>query len=241
MLWNRPENRKFAGKLLIVGGNAQGFSAPATAFSEALKAGVGVARIILPNSLQRTVSKLFPETEFVPSTPSGSLALEALGEVLPAALWADGVLIAGDIGKNSETTILLDRIFEKFSGAVTISGDAINYAILQASSVSIRPHTTIVCTFKELQKIVAESKLPIALTSDMDLVRFVEALHEISNAWQAYVVVTYEQTAFVAVHGKISSTPTSLQGTQIAARAAVWLLQNPSKPYEALTTSLVAD
>ena len=44
LLWSRPENRQFAGKLLIMGGNAHGFAAPAEAYAHAEKAGIGVAR-----------------------------------------------------------------------------------------------------------------------------------------------------------------------------------------------------
>jgi NAD(P)H-hydrate repair Nnr-like enzyme with NAD(P)H-hydrate dehydratase domain len=39
LLWSRPENRKYAGKLLIIGGNKHGVAAPGIAFSAAQKAG----------------------------------------------------------------------------------------------------------------------------------------------------------------------------------------------------------
>ncbi|MDO8591435.1 MAG: hypothetical protein Q7R60_00720, partial [bacterium] len=67
LLWSRPENKRLAGKLLVVGGNLYGFSAPGTAYGAALKAGVGTARVLLPDKLQKTVGKLIPEAEFVPS------------------------------------------------------------------------------------------------------------------------------------------------------------------------------
>src|SRR5690606_35689407 len=92
MQWNRPENKRHAGKLLVIGGNLHGFSAPAEAYGEALQAGAGAVRVMLPDALQRTVGKLFPDAEFVPSTPSGSFATKALGELLLAVQWADGVL-----------------------------------------------------------------------------------------------------------------------------------------------------
>ena len=40
LLWSKPENKRFAGKLLIIGGNAHGMLAPANAFSLASKTGV---------------------------------------------------------------------------------------------------------------------------------------------------------------------------------------------------------
>src|SRR5471032_3085314 len=91
LLWSRPENRAQAGKLLIVGGNAHGFAAAGEAYAEATKAGVGTARVLLPDSLQKTVGKVFEAGEYAPSTPSGSFAKRALAELLAMAEWADGV------------------------------------------------------------------------------------------------------------------------------------------------------
>src|SRR3712207_7545927 len=42
---------------LIVGGNQYGFSAPAVAYSSAIKAGIGSLRIILPDKLRRVVGQ----------------------------------------------------------------------------------------------------------------------------------------------------------------------------------------
>lgn len=239
MLWSRPENRLYAGKLVIIGGSKQGFSAPAEAYTAALAAGVGVARVLLPDSLSRLVSKLFPEAEFAPSTPIGSFAIKALGEITPLATWSDGVLLAGDFGKNSETYVLLDRLREKYSGQLTIAGDAIQYVLTQAEAVTQRPETTLVMDFADLQKLISAAKTPIAVTSNMDILRFVEVLHELSNSWRAHIIVKRDATVFVAANGTVTSTESSGSLAHIAASASVWWLQNPQKPLQALTTSLV--
>src|SRR5690606_2345051 len=41
VLWSRPEQKTTAGKLLVIGGNLHAFAAPAEAYNEAEKAGVG--------------------------------------------------------------------------------------------------------------------------------------------------------------------------------------------------------
>src|SRR6476660_954324 len=79
LLWSRPENKRQAGKLLVVGGNGQGFASPAAAYGAAIAAGIGAAKVILPDSLEKTLGKSFPEAIFAPSTPSGSFARLALG------------------------------------------------------------------------------------------------------------------------------------------------------------------
>ena len=75
---SRPENKLQAGKLLIVGGHAQGFARPAEAFALAEKAGAGSVRVLLPDALQKTLGKAFLGAEFAPSSPSASIVLEIL-------------------------------------------------------------------------------------------------------------------------------------------------------------------
>ena len=94
LLWSRPENRANAGKLGIIGGNAHGFSAPAEAFTFATDAGVGTARVLLPDSLKSTVGKVFDAGEYAPSTPSGSFSQKSLLEFLELSSWANGMLLA---------------------------------------------------------------------------------------------------------------------------------------------------
>ncbi|HSX27740.1 MAG TPA: hypothetical protein VLG25_03070, partial [Patescibacteria group bacterium] len=106
LLWSRPENRAQAGKLLIIGGNAHGFAAPAEAYGQALEAGIGVVRVLLPDAVKAVAKHALETVDFAPSTPSGSFSKKGLAEFISHASWADGVLIAGDLGRNSETAIL---------------------------------------------------------------------------------------------------------------------------------------
>src|SRR5438105_2493778 len=125
VLWNRPENKRHAGKLLIVGGHQQSFSTVSEAYAAATKAGIGTARVILPDKLQKMLSGLFPEAEYAPSTHIGSFSRQALDSLLEAAEWADGVLLAGDFGRNSETAVLLESFIEKYKDLLALAGDSL--------------------------------------------------------------------------------------------------------------------
>jgi ADP-dependent NAD(P)H-hydrate dehydratase / NAD(P)H-hydrate epimerase len=243
LLWSRPENRLHAGKLLIIGGNAQGFAAPAEAYAGAEKAGIGVTRVALPDALQKSVAKLFKEAEFVPSTPSGSFATKALGELLPMEHWADGVLLAGDIGRNSETAILIESLLQKHGGQITLTKDVIEYITSQSALVRERPDTLLVLSFSQLQKLATSLKFTTAFTFTMDLPRTVQALHELTASFPFAVITKHLDQLFVAANGQVSSTPCPADERvwrlRVAASASVWWLQNPSKPFEALTTSLL--
>ena len=243
MLWSKPERRDQAGKLLIVGGNQHSFAATAEAFTAATDAGVGVCRVLLPNKLQRTVSKLFPPAEYGASTPSGSFAKSALGELLDLAMWSDGVLLAGDFGHNSETSILLEAFMVKHTGAITLTQDAVEYFVSLPQSPLNRPNTTMVITMAQLQKLATAAHFTPAITQSMDLLQLIAALHDLTTKHPTHIVVKYLNNLFVASGGQVSTTKLEPENTdawriQVAAHSAVWWLQHPDQPFQALTTAV---
>lgn len=244
LLWSRPENRVHAGKLLIVGGNAHGFAAAAEAFNEATKAGIGTARVLLPDSLQKTVGRVLEAGEYAPSTPSGSFSQRALAEMLAMSQWSDGVLLAGDLGRNSETAILLEKFSTMYQGQLTITKDAADY-FANAEKLINRPDTLLVISFAQLQKLATTVRFPQAFTFDIGLLRLIEMLHDFTAQYQTAIITRHLDNIFVAVNGSVTTTrlesPTKVWRVKTAAHATTWWLQNPSKPLEALTTSLVAE
>lgn len=240
LLWSRPENKRHAGKLLVIGGNLHGFSTPAAAYNEARRAGVGSCRVILPDALQRTVSAIFPAAEYAPSTAvSGGFARAALDTWLAESAWADGVLLAGDMGRNSETAIVLESYLQSFKGAVVLAQDAVDYCLHDATGCLDRPNTMLVLTLAQLQKLGTAIRFPAAFTSGMALLQLVEQLHDISSQHPVNLIVIDHAATLVAVEGRVSTTALGADPTTVAAHAAVWWLQNPTQPYEAVTSSLL--
>jgi len=240
--WSRPENRLQAGKLLIVGGNEQGFVEPAEAYTAAEKAGIGASKMLLPDSLRRYVGKTFTAGELAPTTPSGSFGKQALASFMDMSLWADGVLIAGGIGRNSETTVLLETFLEKHTGQVTLTKDAADLFCQQPITVLHRPDTLLVVAMGQLRRLGSEAHFARAFTTEMGLVQLTEALHEFTRRFTLSIITKHQDHFVVAVNGQISTTPVN-QNTHIwrlntAAHASVWWLQNPGKPFEALTTAV---
>lgn len=244
LIWSRPENAAYAGKLLIVGGNLYGFKNPASAYTEARRAGIGTSRVLLPDALQKTLGRAFEGGEFAPSTPSGSFNQRALGELLPMAAWADGVLLAGDLGRNSETAILLEKFADKYSGQLTITCDAADYFTTSPQPIMERPETLWVISLAQLQKVAIHLRFTTAFTFDMDLFRFVDALHAFSLQYPAAIIVKHLDNIFVASNGHISSTRLQTElpiwRLKTASHAAVWWLQNPSKSFAGMTTGVLS-
>jgi len=241
--WSRPENRAQAGKLLIVGGNLHGFAAPAEAYATAVTAGIGTARVLLPDKVKRIVGRFLENGEFAPSTPNGSFSQKALDEVLLQSSWADGVLVAGDLGRNSETAILLEKFLAKSSLAIALTKDAVDYVTSAPHIALSRPNTLLVLSLSQLQRLATAAKSTKPITFSMDLLHLVEWLHEFTSMNKPYIVVKHQGSLLVAVDGQVSTTSLNeekqIWRVETAAKASVWWLQNTSKPFESLTASLV--
>lgn len=241
--WSRPESKLHAGKLLIVGGSAHGFAAPAEAFAESLRAGIGTAHALLPQSIQKIVGIIIETASFAPSTPSGSFSQKALTEFLTEAAWADGVLIAGDLGRNSETAIVLEKFLSKSSIATTLTKDAVDYCTSSPQLVLHRPETLLVLSLSQLQRLGIAAGVSKPITFQMDLLHLVDWLHEFTTAYEPHIIVRHLDMIFIAVNGDVTTMKqhdnNPLWRLKTATHASVWWLQNPSKPFAALTTSVL--
>jgi NAD(P)H-hydrate repair Nnr-like enzyme with NAD(P)H-hydrate dehydratase domain len=242
ILWARPENKRSAGKLLIVGGSAHGFVAVGEAFAEATKAGAGSLMAVMPDALRKSVGPLL-EAEFVPSTPSGSFASQALGELLPHTAWADAVLLAGDIGRNSETAALLEQFVLKYQGPLVVTKDVTDYFYAQPKLLAERQHTVIVLSLAQLQKLGTALKFETPFLLSMGLMLLVQALHSFTKIYPVIVVVKELENIVVAHKGNVSSTKLNedkeIWRVATAAKASVFWMQNPGKTFQSVTASMV--
>ena len=242
LLWSRPEGRNSAGKLLVVGGTKQSFATPANAFVVAQRTGAGSVHLLLPNSLEKTVRKLLPEASFAPSTQSGSFARPALAEMLSEASWADATLLCDDLGNNSETLALLEAFLHKHSASISMSVTSLtSLPPKTAQACLLRQNTLIYGNYESFQKLFRHTGQPVALTSAIGTVQLVEALHNLNTQGKTNLLCTYQNTVFIASESKVSTTPTDKHASELAVGATVWWLQNPTKPFEAITSSFVAD
>lgn len=234
LLWSRPENKRYAGKLLIIGGHAQSFSAVSEAYAAAAKAGIGTAKVILPDKLQKMLSGVFPEAEYAASTLIGSFSRQALDALLEAAAWADGVLLAGDFGRNSETAVLLESFVNKSGVQITLAGDSIDYFLPRPPVLIDRESTLIVTTVAKLQKLAQ----PNFIRQQDDLAQMVNKLGIFTDGIKANIVTWNSGNVIVATRGKVSTTAVkdSREG-DLAAYVSVWRLQQPEHAFETLTTA----
>lgn len=241
LLWDKPETKQQAGKLLIIGGNAHSFAAPATAYVTAEQAGIGTAKVLLPQALQKVVGRVIENGEYAPSNKSGGFAKNALAEWLSLASWSDGVLLAGDFGRNSETAIVLEQFINRANQHITLTQDALDYFTPNPEGL-LKSNTTCVTSFAQLQKIATNSRFTTALTYNMTVNQMTEALHLFTSVHPISIVMLHNGVFYVAKDGDVSTTKDTkdepIWRIKTAAMLSVWELQHPSKAFAALTTGV---
>ncbi len=239
ILWSRPENKRSAGKLLIIGGQQHSFADTVKAYQQALQAGAGAVRVLLPDSLQKAVGGHLENVWFAPSNKSGGFGKESLAGWLEHSEWADAALISHDIGKNSETAVLLELYIQKYSGPLTLVGES---AELIGPRLLIKNQSIlIVLELKNLQKFTIGAHSMHPIYRGMQLSQLVETLHKSSLEWQLNILTKRENTAVVASRGNVSTTSFDVDPNtnNLATRAVVFWMQNSNKPFESITTSLI--
>ncbi len=228
VLWSKPESKGLAGKLLIIGGNAHGFSTVSNALLSAQAAGIGDVQVLVPDSLRRVLEEQPFINDFLPSGAGGGFAKSAKSSLLASAHWADASWLSGDFGKGSEVTLLIENLLEQ-DLRLCLSGDSLEH-IADGRSLLDRAGTLLMCDFKQLQKLLAP--LGVSITSVMGVVQLVEHLHDVTSTSQAHIAVTVEDKVLLAVDGQVVSVPLIHSWGPLV----VWWLQFPNKPLEALSS-----
>lgn len=240
--WEKPVVKSRAGKLCVIGGNKLGFAGVATSYSEAIEAGAGNVRLVVPDALKKAVP-VDVEAFFVPTNASGGMERSAEQELLGLAAWADGILLAGDAGRNSETAMLYEHLLTKYGGMATITRDAIDLLRHTPNVLAERPDTLLVVSFAQLQKLFQALYYPKTLLFSMQLTNFVDTLHKFTITYPVTIAVLHREQLVVAHGGTVTSTPWSepmaIWRGSVAAKAAAYWLWTPRKPLEAVTASLI--
>lgn len=241
--WEKPVQKALAGKLCIIGGNKLGFASVASSYTEAVQAGAGSVRIVLPDALKKAVPADMTDAMFVPTNPSGGMERTAEAELLGLASWADEVLLAGDAGRNSETAMLYENLLNKYAGMATITRDAVDLLRNTPELLAERPNTLLVVSFAQLQKLFQSLYYPKTLLFSMQLTNLVDTLHKFTITYPVTLTVLHKEHLIVASGGNVTSTPwdepMAIWRGSVAAKAATYWLWTPKRPLEAVTASLI--
>lgn len=241
--WSKPEQRAYAGRLGIIGGNKLGFAGAAEAYSQALKMGAGEAKVLLPDVLKKSLPKTLTEAQFAPSNVSGSLSREALGDMQALGTWSTAMLLIGDAGRSSETAIVYDDFLRSYQGPITITRDAADLVKLSFPELLERGDIVFVVSFAQVQKLFQSVYYPKMLTFSMQLAQFVEALHKFTITYPVTIASFHKDHLVMAHDGNVvtykDASPLQIWRGVTAAKMATYWLWTPQKPLEAIATSVL--
>ena len=236
----QPEQRRFAGKLLIIGGNKGAFFSVAKAMETANRMGVGEVRVLLPDSLRGQLPKV-PEIYFAKAEASGAFGKSAMAEMMAQLEWAESVLIVGDLGKNAETSVAFANFMKLCDKPVLMSRDAVDVLTPDAMNWGMREQdTTIFLTISQLQKLLRTLYYPIVVTLSMPMNRLIETLHKFTLSYPLALVTFHEGQIIIARDGQVISeelgdteyTQLSMWDGGLQARTAVLSLWNHEQQIE---------
>lgn len=234
-----PEQRRMAGKLLIIGGNKNAFFSVANAMTIAYKIGVGEARVLLPASVKGQVP-VTAEVYFAPvEKSSGAFGKEAVSEMLIQADWADAVVLIGDVGKNAETTVALAEFLRSCEKPIYITRDAVDTVTPEVADWSIlrEVETGLILTVPQLQKLLRALYYPKVVTLSMPTNQLIETLHKFTISYPLMPIVTaHNGQIIVAQNGNVVTealedtdwTQITLWGGDLVVRMAVLKIWNKS-------------
>ena len=242
--WSKPEQKSQAGKLGIIGGNQLGFAGVAEAYSTALGTGAGHIRVLLPDVLKKTIPPVITDTIFAPTNPSGSLSKDAIAEMNALGEWANSILLIGDAGRSGETAVVYEQFIQKYTGQLVLTRDAIDLVKNGSDMLVERPNTVLIASFAQLQKLFQSVYYPKVLTFSMQLTNLVEAVHKFTITYPVTIAVLHKDHLIVASNGEVTSqvwnNPMLIWRGSVAAKAAAYWLWTPSKPLEAITSSILS-
>lgn len=242
--WSKPEQKSMAGKLGIIGGNQLGFAGVAESYSVALATGAGHIRVLLPDVLKKAIPATITDTVFAATNPSGSLSKGAIAEMHAMGEWANSILLIGDAGRSGETAIVYEQFIQKYTGQLILTRDAIDLVKNGSEMLVERPNTVLIASFAQLQKLFQSVYYPKVLTFSMQLTNLIEAVHKFTITYPVTLVVLHKDHVVVASSGAVTSqvwdNPMLIWRGSVAAKAAAYWLWTPSKPLEAITSSLLS-
>ncbi len=241
-IWSQPEQAARRGKLVIIGGNANGVSSIMNAYGASQQAGIGDMRVVLPDSLKSVTGKILEHGTYAPRNPSGGFSKEALAVMIDTAQWADGALFAGDLAKNSETMIVMERFVEEYPSWILYCNDAVDAIIRHHEALKKQSRAVLVISIAQLQALIKELKLPRPVAHDMGLSQLVPLMTELSQTLGMILILQYNDGILAACEGTVSFTEIEADKqpatTVLASYAAVWLIQQPEVSFEAITSAV---
>ena len=245
-----PERQDLRGKILLIGGSSAGFAGINYAYTRSLELGVGEVKVLLPKALE----KLLPQNpDFVFSGDPKALGFtKSIDDDLKSlASWADGILLVGDFGKNSETAQIFSHFLQNLKDyntdkkPILITRDAVDLLLPALPLES--PNIRIFLTFTQLQKLLKHVFYPKIITFTMPLPQLADVLHKLTLTYQCGLATFANDNFIASLNGELVATdlrdtkynPLTLWGGEAATKALLLTVWSPNPKIAGLAESVL--
>ncbi|MBP51993.1 MAG: NAD(P)H-hydrate dehydratase [Opitutae bacterium] len=175
-LRSASSDKRSNGHLFLLAGSRNLAGAAMMSAQAALKAGIGLLTVGIPESLHSSFAAQRPEAMWVPlpETPKGGLALEGLGKIKSFLGSVDAFATGPGLGKEAETHALIRETLKFFRGPAVLDADALQISILSnlepTKGLILTPHAG---EFKR----IANSKSPAEYSLESKCVLVLKGPH----------------------------------------------------------------
>lgn len=239
LLWSRPLNARSAGRILLVGGHSGSIAQLQALYQLIDAAGVGEVRIAAPDVQSKLLGPL-GIADFLPSTPSGSIAKGAYGQLLYLAEEVDSVVIGADLTANSETALVIEKFLRESPTRVVLLNEAVDAARYAPEICVQRPGTLIVTDMARLAWLMPQAAEEVPAGSiDQRKAGLVSSFVQSAKA-DLLLVGNNLIAGYRGAQPIITDLPSGHMAQRLpvaAALAAALWTQHQAKPVEALATA----
>lgn len=204
--FERPDQKTLAGRLLVLGGQANSFFVVANAINTAEKEKIGDVKALMPDSL----SKKIPNNDrvvFLPSDKSGGFSETATSLALNSLTQADAMIVIGDMGKNSETIKFLDELLIKNEKDILLMRDAVDLAISgdNVENWLEKGNIVLFVSIAQFKKILKAVYYPKVINITAPVMQLIEVVHKFTLSYSLTLVIPYGGFIILAKNGKVMS------------------------------------
>ena len=248
-----PEQKKFAGNFLVLGGRAGAFFTVMKTAEELRAQKVASVEVFLPDSLKKVLPAKLENVAFLPSERAGGFAGELSKETLTKVQDKDAVILAGDLGKGKASEALALAFLQRApkQQCFFAARDAVEVLTARAQVVFAQQERELflLLTKAQLKKLFEALYFPRIVALTTPLIQMVEIVHKFGLSYPRVTLITVvEGQVLLAQNGQVVTLPLTMtpwnllsiwDGEALARMAAIRVWNKTQVGLQAVAMALV--
>jgi len=239
--WSRPENARQASKIVILGGSKDHFAEPSQIYHLLAPVKGMKITLILPQYLSKIIGKNDANIVYASSDPIlGYFNKESLNEVLGICKSSDLLLIAGDMGKSSETQRLLETLLDNMHIPLVADSGALQcFADNYYKNLMRKDNLSIFLDALHFQNLLKSMRYQQAFTNNLTFDQKIDLLKIFTQEYSATLVVSDENVIWLSKAGQTYYSRSRVSSQELMVKSTPWLSWNNKDPLRTIISTLL--